>query len=93
MAQSTSSTAVAASTILFVVGIDVGSDTCGVSILRRDKTTVRSPFSIANTVAGFDRLVAELTQLRCPPAQMRIGLEATAPLLGESLPVLAFLRL
>ena len=77
MAQSTSSTAVAASTILFVVGIDVGSDTCAVSILRPDKTTVRSPFSIANTVTGFDRLVAEHTQLRCPPGQIRIGLEAT----------------
>src|SRR5918997_131770 len=61
----------------YVVGIDVGSETCFVSILRPDKTTVRSPFAIANAAPGFARLAAVLAQLDCAPLQIRVGLEAT----------------
>ena len=61
----------------YVVGIDVGSETCLVSILRPDKTTVRSPFPIENAAPGFARLAATLAQLDCVPAQVRVGLEAT----------------
>ncbi len=63
--------------VQYVVGIDVGSETCFVSILRPDKTTVRSPFAIANAAPGFARLAAVLAQLDCAPAQIRVGLEAT----------------
>jgi transposase len=63
--------------VQYVVGIDVGSETCFVSILRPDKTTVRSPFAIANAAPDFARLAAVLAQLDCAPAQIRVGLEAT----------------
>ena len=63
--------------VLYVVGIDVGAETCAVCILRPDKTAVRSPFMIANAAAGFTRLAATLAQLGCAPQQIRVGLEAT----------------
>src|ERR687886_1115863 len=61
----------------YVVGIDVGSETCLVSILGLDKRPVRPPFAIANAAPGFARLATALAQLACPPAQIRVGLEAT----------------
>ena len=73
----TSTTSVSGAPLQYVVGIDVGSETCFVSILRPDKTTVRSPFAIANAAPGFARLAAVLAQLDCAPAQIRVGLEAT----------------
>ena len=63
--------------VLYVVGIDVGAETCAVCILRPDKTAVRSPFMIANAAPGFARLAAVLAQLGCAPQQIRVGLEAT----------------
>ena len=72
-----STTSVSGAPLQYVVGIDVGSETCLVSILRPDKTAVRSPFPIANAAPGFARLAAELARLGCPPAQIRVGLEAT----------------
>ncbi len=63
--------------VLYVVGIDVGADTCAVCILRPDKSTVRPPFTIANAAPGFARLAAALAQLGCAPLQIRVGLEAT----------------
>ncbi len=63
--------------VLYVVGIDVGADTCAVCILRPDKTAVRSPFMIANAAPGFARLATALAQLGCAPLQIRVGLEAT----------------
>ena len=72
-----STTSVSGAPLQYVVGIDVGSETCLVSILRPDKTAVRSPFAIANAAPGFARLATELARLGCPPAQVRVGLEAT----------------
>ena len=63
--------------VLYVVGIDVGADTCAVCILRPDKSTVRPPFTISNAAPGFARLAAALAQLGCAPLQIRVGLEAT----------------
>ncbi len=77
MVHSPSSTTLADRSIQYIVGIDVGSETCFVSVLRPDKTTVRSPFPIANAAPGFVRLAAELARLECAPAQIRVGLEAT----------------
>ena len=77
MARTCSTTTVVGAPVRYIVGIDVGSETCVVSILRPDKTAVRSPFAIANAAAGFARLTDELAQLGCPPAQTRVGLEAT----------------
>ena len=74
MAHTGSSTSVS---LQYVVGIDVGADTCAVCILRPEKSAVRSPFTIANAAPGFARLAAALAQLGCQPQQIRIGLEAT----------------
>lgn len=52
--------------IQHIVGIDVGTETCPVSILRPDRTAVRSPFTISNAASGFARLASTLTQLTCP---------------------------
>ncbi len=70
-------TAASGAPLQYFVGIDVGSETCLVSILRLDKTSVRSPFPIANAAPGFAQLAAALAQLGCVPAQLRVGLEAT----------------
>ena len=78
MAHTCSSTTTSSGLPLpYVVGIDVGADTCAVSILRPDKTAVRSPFPIANPASGFAHLAATLAQLGCSPGQIRVGLEAT----------------
>jgi transposase len=78
MARTRSSTTAASGVLLqYVVGIDVGSETCLISILRPDKRSVRSPLAIATAAPGFARLGAELAPLACPPTQIRIGLEAT----------------
>ncbi len=61
----------------YVVGLDVGSDTCTVSVLTPDKRIVLKPFDIANASVGFDRLHHKLGQLGCPPQEMVVGLEAT----------------
>ena len=72
-----STTRVSDTPVLYVVGIDVGADTCAVCILRPDKTAVRSPFTIANAAPGFAHLATVLAQLGCAPGQIRVGLEAT----------------
>src|SRR5919199_302384 len=72
-----STTSGAGTPLQYVVGIDVGSETCLVSILGPDKRPVRPPFAIANAAPGFARLATALAQLECPPAQIRVGLEAT----------------
>ncbi len=72
-----STTSGSAAPMQYVVGIDVGGETCAVSILRPDKTAVRAPFTIANAAPGFARLAAALAQLGCAPLQIRVGLEAT----------------
>ena len=48
-----STTGVSDAPVLYVVGIDVGSDSCAVSILRPDKSAVRAPFMIANAAPSF----------------------------------------
>ena len=72
-----STTTVAGATLQYVVGIDVGSETCFVSILRPDKTTVRAPFAIANAAPGFARLAAVLASSTVPP--LRSGLAWRRP--------------
>jgi transposase len=76
---STSSVAPSGDTSLtrYVVGLDVGSETCTVSVLTADKRMVRKPFAITNDGPGFDRLVQQLAQLGCPPQELVVGLEAT----------------
>src|ERR671926_614482 len=61
----------------YVVGLDVGSESCLVAVLTPDKRVVRKPFAIANAGDGFTRLDQQLAQLGCPPHEILIGLEAT----------------
>ncbi len=61
----------------FVVGLDVGSETCLVAVLTPDKRVVRKPFAIANARDGFAHLDQQLTQLGCAPHEILVGLEAT----------------
>jgi transposase len=61
----------------FVVGLDVGSETCLVAVLTPDKRVVRKPFAIANAGEGFTHLDQQLVQLGCAPHQILVGLEAT----------------
>ena len=61
----------------YVVGLDVGSDTCLVAVLAPDKRVVRKPFAIANAGDGFTCLDQQLAQLGCAPHEIIVGLEAT----------------
>ncbi len=61
----------------YVVGLDVGSDTCLVAVLAADKRVVRKPFAIANAGDGFTHLDQQLAQLGCAPHEILVGLEAT----------------
>ncbi len=76
-AEPTSSAAPAATPLRYVVGLDVGSETCSAAVLRPDKSVLLKPFLFANTGAGFTVLDSKLAQLGCPPHQVLVGLEAT----------------
>ena len=74
---SLASPAAAVSPPRYLVGLDVGSDTCMVAVLPPDKRVVLKPFAIANAGPGFTRLDQQLTQLGCAPHEIIVGLEAT----------------
>ena len=61
----------------YIVGIDVGSETCLVAVLAPDKRVVVKPFDIATTGDGFRQLEQKLAHLDCSPHEILIGLEAT----------------
>ena len=67
----------AATTPRFIVGIDVGSESCLVAVLAPDKRVVVKPFIIANTGDGFSQLEHKLAHLDAFPHDILIGLEAT----------------
>src|SRR4028119_1988200 len=78
MSQATlPSSAGAAPAPRFVVGLDVGSETCLVAVLTPDKHVVRKPFAIANASDGFAHLDQQLAHLGCAPHEILVGLEAT----------------
>lgn len=61
----------------YVVGLDIGSETCLVAVLALDKRVVRKPFAIANAGEGFTCLDQQLAHLGCAPHEILVGLEAT----------------
>jgi len=67
-----------------VVGIDIGSQTCTMSCLTRDKRQVSKPTPFANTVQGLDWLFERLEGLGVASKQILVGLEATSRY-GENL--------
>src|SRR5713226_6412561 len=85
MAQAdTASSPVDASTFKYVVGVDIGSQTGSLCVLRPDKSQVLKPTDFANPMPGLRLLLTKVESLGVPPAQILIGLEATSRY-GENL--------
>jgi len=61
----------------YVVGLDIGSETCMVGALAPDKRVVLTPFVITNDGPGFERLHQKVAQLGCSSQDIVVGLEAT----------------
>jgi Transposase len=68
----------------YVVGIDIGSQSCSFCTLKPDKSQVIKPTDFANAPAGFALLLDKLERLGVAPEQILIGLEATSRY-GENL--------
>src|SRR5438552_3919321 len=64
--------------VLYGVGIDVGSANCSLSILHADKTPASKPLEFPNAKAGYEWLDHKLEPLGCDNTKLVIGLEATA---------------
>jgi transposase len=85
MDQATSpSSPVDPSPFTYVVGIDIGSQTCSFCVLKPDKSQVIKPTDIANAPTGFRLLLDKLESLAVSSEQILIGLEATSRY-GENL--------
>lgn len=80
----TPSSLVDASSFSYVVGIDIGSQTCSFCACKPDKSQVIKPTEFANTQSGFALLQSRLAQLGVSAEQVLIGLEATSRY-GENL--------
>jgi transposase len=68
----------------YVVGIDIGSQSCTMSCLTMDKRQVIKPTPFAHTVQGLDWLFERLEGLEVASNQIMLGLEATSRY-GENL--------
>jgi transposase len=78
------SSSVDASSFQYVVGIDIGSQTCSFCALKPDKSQVIKPTEFANATAGFGLFLEKIEQLGAAPEHILIGLEATSRY-GENL--------
>ncbi len=78
------SSSVDASSFAYVVGIDIGSQSCDFCVLKPDKSQVIKSTEFANTRPGFELLQSKLAQLGVPAERVLIGLEATSRY-GENL--------
>ncbi len=87
MGQADSSSPVDASSFSYVVGVDIGSQTCSMCALKPNKSQVIKPTEFPNAPAGFGILQEKLAQLGVPPEQILIGLEATSRDAGELVPL------
>ena len=73
-----------ASPFQYVVGIDIGSQTCSLCAYKLDKSQVIKPTDFANTAAGFGKVLEKFEHLAVSPSQILIGMEATSRY-GENL--------
>jgi transposase len=80
----TPSSPVDASSFQYVVGVDIGSQTCSFCAIKPDKSQALKPMEFANATAGFTQVHEHLEHLGVPPNQILIGLEATSRY-GENL--------
>ena len=62
----------------YVVGIDIGMESCTMSCLTMDKRQVIKATPFANTLQGFDWLFKRIEGLGVAPKQVLVGLEATS---------------
>lgn len=70
--------------VSYAVGIDVGSQSCSFCGLKPDKSIAVKPTNFVNAAPGFIVLLEHLEQLKVPPDQILVGLEATSRY-GENL--------
>ena len=84
MTQPSSSNQIDPAAFRYVVGIDIGSQSCSMCTLKPDKQLVFKPTDFANTADGFAVLLEKLDQLGVPADQILVGLEATSRY-GETL--------
>jgi transposase len=68
----------------YVVGIDIGMESCTMSCLTMDKRQAIKSTPFANSVQGFAWLFERLASLGVAPKQILVGLEATSRY-GENL--------
>jgi transposase len=78
------SSSIDASSFAYVVGIDIGSQSCDFCVLKPDKSQVIKPTTVANKQCGFEVLQSKLAQLHVQAQRVLIGLEATSRY-GENL--------
>src|SRR5690349_20566402 len=78
MVTQPSSTPGASLGLAYVVGIDIGMQSCMMCCLTREKRQVIKPSSFDNTAQGCRWLLTRLQQLGCQPQEVLIGLEATS---------------
>ncbi len=62
---------------MFYIGIDVAKDKHDCCILSSDGDTVFAPFTIPNTLYGFDELYEKISSLTDDISEIKVGLEAT----------------
>lgn len=72
------------SSFAYVVGIDIGSETCCFTVLTSQKQVIVKPSNLGNAASGFARLQEQLAHLEADPAQIVVGMEATSRY-GENL--------
>jgi transposase len=77
------------SSFSYVVGVDIGSQTCCFTVLTPQKQVVIKPTDLVNAASGFEHLQERLTGLGGDPAHIVVGIEATSRY-GENL--FCFLR-
>lgn len=70
--------------LAYVVGIDIGMESCLMCCLTVEKRQVIKPSQFSNDAVGFVWLFAQLEWLKSSPQQILIGLEATSRY-GENL--------
>ncbi len=70
--------------LAYVVGIDIGMESCLMCCLTMEKRQIIKPSQFSNDARGFDWLFGHLKSLRVAPNQILVGLEATSRY-GENL--------
>ena len=84
MMSEASSSKPAPMALAYVVGIDIGMESCLMCCLTMEKRQVIKPSQFSNNAQGFGWLFDDLERLGSSPGQILVGLEATSRY-GENL--------